>query len=769
MTAKRSSSAKPAKRRAARASKSAARRRAIVVLGMHRSGTSALTRMISLLGATLPKRLMPASDANPRGYFESQAIFELHEALLRSAGTSWFDLASFPTDWLDSPVADDWVGRFADAVASEFEDSALFVLKDPRISRLLPIWSRVFERLEVEPSYVIAVRNPLEVAASLNRAEGTDESKALLLWLQYFLEAERRTRGATRCFVRYDDLLSDWRAVAESIASSADIVFPRRGRMADAEIDDFLTRDLRRNRALDDELFDRHDVTGWVKQAYAWARDAATGSEGDRRALDRVAKAFEVSESVYGPILGSAELARARAQHRTKALEAEVVDLREGVATRQREIDELAKTLKDRTSQLALQNDEMLASRDWSSIRDGDVERLIELVKLILGSAVGRLDGNVLSKFSAQDAGNEDGNVIGALIDAAVEMTRGAGEVGLLRADVAELASQVADVAQTTVALQPALDVGAELSRLNAELAGLEGEVARRDARIDALREAGEEASRVQGALRAEAEELRRALDARRTEVVGLSDDLRRSGVELESLRGKLAADEQARQAVYADFEKVQHESNARERENARLVAELDALKRTISERDAQLEDQKTTHADALRAFDSERLATQQEMAAARSQVGRLEAALVDFENREEQNEENARLLSEARNELLELRVRVASHDDRVSAARAEARSLARDLERAHLDIEELEIRARTYHGQSEELAVAERRVETLTSRVEALEAEERRLSEQHVHELADLNYCVEQLRAELDSRPQPRRRGLFNLMSDEE
>ena len=115
MTSRNSSSTNTEKGRSAAAS--TASRRALVVLGMHRSGTSALARVISLLGATLPNRLMPASVANPRGYFESVRLFELHEEIMRSAGTSWFDLAPFPADWIHSPIADGWVDRLAEALA----------------------------------------------------------------------------------------------------------------------------------------------------------------------------------------------------------------------------------------------------------------------------------------------------------------------------------------------------------------------------------------------------------------------------------------------------------------------------------------------------------------------------------------------------------------------------------------------------------------------------------------------------------------------------
>jgi hypothetical protein len=80
-------------------------RAVILVLGMHRSGTSALTGTLAKLGASLPKDLMPANESNPRGYWESLGLVKLHDELLASAGSSWDDWRSFNSSWHGTPVA----------------------------------------------------------------------------------------------------------------------------------------------------------------------------------------------------------------------------------------------------------------------------------------------------------------------------------------------------------------------------------------------------------------------------------------------------------------------------------------------------------------------------------------------------------------------------------------------------------------------------------------------------------------------------------------
>ena len=91
-------------------------RKAILVLGMHRSGTSAVTRVLSMLGAALPRRLMPAAVANPVGHFEPMDIVNLHDEILRSAGTKWSDWSRFPGSWYDSPKREVFVEAIARAV-----------------------------------------------------------------------------------------------------------------------------------------------------------------------------------------------------------------------------------------------------------------------------------------------------------------------------------------------------------------------------------------------------------------------------------------------------------------------------------------------------------------------------------------------------------------------------------------------------------------------------------------------------------------------------
>ena len=706
MTSKRSSSKNTADGPSDEAT--TARRRAVVVLGMHRSGTSALARVISLLGATLPKTLMPPSDANPRGYFESERLFELHEEIMRSAGTAWFELAPFPADWMNSPIAEGWVDQLAQVLTEEFEDSPLFVLKDPRMSRLLPIWLRVFDRLDIEPNFVLAVRNPLEVAASLQQAESIDESKGILLWLQYFLAAEFRTRREVRCFVSYDDLLSDWRAVADHMTSSLELVFPRRGRRAEAEVDSFLTPDLQHQTSEHDEVFARHDVPDWVKQAYAWANQAVSGCEESTARLDRIRRAFDLAEGVYGPIISGVELGKSQADRRAQQLENEALELREGMSNSRLEIAEYSNRTTVMPPQIVLQSTEVFESSDWQSIREGDLDRLSELVKLILHAAIGRMDEDAIAELAS---GNR-GSAVASLVEAGLFISQGPSEVGRLREDFDRLSEKVSSAAESMLGLQPSIDVAAEASRLGVEVVGLRDAVSRRDVRIEQLKEQTEDAARINGPLKAESEEMKRALDANRTQITGLEEDLRRSSTELESLRTRLAVEERAKLSMRQEFEELRIESNDRAEDVRRLEAEVVGLQTSIATRDAQVEELKQANTDVLRMFDTERLGLKQEIAGGRSEIDRLTVELLSHADELNSRAETLATLGAQVEQL-----KAANADD-IRKFDTERLALAQEIAGGHSQINRLETELLSntdeLNSRAEILATREAQVEQL-------------------------------------------------------
>ena len=282
---------------------------------MHRSGTSALTNVLALAGAELPAHLMQPNHANVRGFFESEAIYQLHEEMLESLGSSWHDLSPLPAGWESSALANQFKERFLEIVKEQYQASPLFVLKDPRICRLVPFWLDVLDRLGVDVDFVLTVRNPLEVSASLSKASQIDELRGRTLWLQHFLLAEHDTRDSRRVFVTYDQLLEDWRTALRRIGEDLEINFPRRSRKADSEIDAFIDGQLRNHETSPRAADERSDVAEWVRETYRWARKAAEGRAPKSKIMDRIAKNFMAAEALFGPIVAESDRRFEKATH----------------------------------------------------------------------------------------------------------------------------------------------------------------------------------------------------------------------------------------------------------------------------------------------------------------------------------------------------------------------------------------------------------------------------------------------------------------------
>ncbi len=223
-------------------------RKALLVLGMHRSGTSAITRVLNMLGAALPRRLMPAAVANPVGHFEPMDIVAIHDRILNSAGTKWSDWSRFPASWYDSPHRELFVDEIVQAVRDNYGDADLFVVKDPRMARLVPIWREALARLEIEPVAVVPYRNPIEVAQSLSTRDRFTLGQGFLIWLRHCLDAEVDTRGMPRCFVSYDRLIAEGQMTAFKIMEALPIAWPRKTAQALSDISAFLDPKLYRQK-----------------------------------------------------------------------------------------------------------------------------------------------------------------------------------------------------------------------------------------------------------------------------------------------------------------------------------------------------------------------------------------------------------------------------------------------------------------------------------------------------------------------------------------
>lgn len=278
------------------------RRVAVVVLGMHRSGTSALTRVISLLGAKLPNDLLGANPTNPAGHWEPQRLVSLHDAMLAEAGSRWDDWRAFDLSLLGSERARHYVAEMRRILTDDFSGADLIVLKEPRISRFAPIYDGILSDLGYDVRYVLTLRNPLAVMTSLGKRDGFLESYTGLVWLRHELDAESATRGKRRVMISYEGLLDDWRSGIETIRSGLDLTWPVPEEEAEEDISANLSRDLQHSAPTEAELIGDPQVQDWVKAAYL-ALVQLHADAGDTSAmgtLDAIKAEFDRASAAFG-------------------------------------------------------------------------------------------------------------------------------------------------------------------------------------------------------------------------------------------------------------------------------------------------------------------------------------------------------------------------------------------------------------------------------------------------------------------------------------
>lgn len=224
------------------------RRKVVIVLGMHRSGTSAITRGLLALNVDLGENLTPAvAGNNDKGFWEDRDVVAINDLLLEQLGASWDSLALLDDRLLDPALAPELQERAAHYLEEHFKRSPLLGLKDPRISRLLPFWQRVLQRAEAEVAYVVCVRHPLSVVQSLAARDGFSPDKSLALWQQHSLDSLRHTTGATRAVLGFENLMGDPEGQLMRLARQLDLQPASRERL-DEYVNDFLDEGLRHGR-----------------------------------------------------------------------------------------------------------------------------------------------------------------------------------------------------------------------------------------------------------------------------------------------------------------------------------------------------------------------------------------------------------------------------------------------------------------------------------------------------------------------------------------
>jgi hypothetical protein len=225
------------------------RPRLALVVGVGRSGTSACSGALAQLGYAVPQPELKPDESNPRGFGEPQWLVGLQSRVLKRHGISAFD--GRPDVWamLDGVRSGPAAARLRGWLGEQLEEHERIVVKDPRTALLVGVWQAVLADLRVPTVAVTLLRPPGEIIASARRHYGGERWDAARLggWVNVMLSSELLTRDRPRVFIRYHDLLQNWRAelgrVAVPLGVAEALGDPVRGEAVDAFLEPALRRE----------------------------------------------------------------------------------------------------------------------------------------------------------------------------------------------------------------------------------------------------------------------------------------------------------------------------------------------------------------------------------------------------------------------------------------------------------------------------------------------------------------------------------------------
>jgi hypothetical protein len=187
----------------------------LLVIGMHRSGTSAVAGALGALGFNTPRPddRMDWPESNSE-HWESLSLGLYNDTLLTDLGGSWEAPPDLPPTWAEYPTLSTEPDP-AVLLKAAYPEPGARVWKDPRLCLLLPFWRPLL------PSPLAAIliwRSPMAVADSLHRRDGMHLADGLALWERYNRSAITNLVGINTFVCSYESVLRDPTSAMSSVA-----------------------------------------------------------------------------------------------------------------------------------------------------------------------------------------------------------------------------------------------------------------------------------------------------------------------------------------------------------------------------------------------------------------------------------------------------------------------------------------------------------------------------------------------------------------------
>ena len=200
------------------------RRPIVLVLGMHRSGTSLCSHILSTLGVDIVDEI-GVNRGNDKGHWERWEIVEFHDRILRLFNRDYFgrfhDFALPVAWWAEPRVAQ--IRKEMVAFLERRMGSSYFGFKDPRTVRLMPVWHQILNELKLAPKRVLCLRNPAQIGRSLNAHDGLDREIGEYRWLVHMIDFFRYTTNFDFCTIEYEEWFNNPSSNIEKLQKFLDL------------------------------------------------------------------------------------------------------------------------------------------------------------------------------------------------------------------------------------------------------------------------------------------------------------------------------------------------------------------------------------------------------------------------------------------------------------------------------------------------------------------------------------------------------------------
>ncbi|MBY7896584.1 sulfotransferase family protein [Vibrio fluvialis] len=239
----------------------------VVILGMHRSGTSVVAKAVSLSGVEFGDNLLEAKADNEKGFWEDAYIVDCNDKVLHQSQHEWYTVGEI------NPVLKDEKANILQYIEKKFKGFDVWGVKDPRLCRLLPEWNNILDSVASDIKYCVAIRNPLNVIRSLESRNEFTAQHAELLWYQYNINILQSLINKEFSVIDFDQLITEPKTNVIRLAKGLSLEYNLLEEDLDQFCNEFVTANLRHSSLNFDDLLSDSSVHKDVKTLYKYMLD----------------------------------------------------------------------------------------------------------------------------------------------------------------------------------------------------------------------------------------------------------------------------------------------------------------------------------------------------------------------------------------------------------------------------------------------------------------------------------------------------------------